>query len=77
MRLASKHYAPDFLATCTLYTSTEPCAMCSGAIYGDDPANPTMHLPCRVVLSSGQKEIEVMGPLLEEEAAQVHEGFWR
>jgi tRNA(Arg) A34 adenosine deaminase TadA len=33
MRLASRSYDPDFLRTCTLYTSTEPCAMCSGAIY--------------------------------------------
>jgi tRNA(Arg) A34 adenosine deaminase TadA len=33
MRLASQNYSPDKLATCTLYTSTEPCAMCAGAIY--------------------------------------------
>ena len=33
MRLASQHFPPEKLATCTLYTSTEPCAMCSGAIY--------------------------------------------
>ncbi|MFN8470945.1 MAG: nucleoside deaminase [Anaerolineae bacterium] len=33
MRLASRRFEPDFLANCTLYTSTEPCAMCAGAIY--------------------------------------------
>ena len=33
MRLASQHFPPEKLATCTLYTSTEPCAMCAGAIY--------------------------------------------
>jgi tRNA(Arg) A34 adenosine deaminase TadA len=33
VRLASQKFDPAFLATCTLYTSTEPCAMCSGAIY--------------------------------------------
>lgn len=33
MRLASHQYDPEFLSHCTLYTSTEPCAMCSGAIY--------------------------------------------
>ncbi len=33
MRLASRQYEPAFLAECTLYTSTEPCAMCAGAIY--------------------------------------------
>ena len=33
MRRASKLYSKDFLWSCTLYTSVEPCAMCSGAIY--------------------------------------------
>ena len=30
---ASKRWRPDFLAGCTMFTSGEPCAMCSGAIY--------------------------------------------
>ncbi len=30
---AAKAYDVEFLAGCTLYTSAEPCAMCSGAIY--------------------------------------------
>jgi len=33
MRLATQNFPPEKLATCTLYTSTEPCAMCAGAIY--------------------------------------------
>ena len=33
MRLASQKYAPEFLERCSLYTSTEPCVMCAGAIY--------------------------------------------
>src|SRR5262245_7107907 len=33
MRKASQKYDMDYLARCTLYTSTEPCAMCAGAIY--------------------------------------------
>jgi tRNA(Arg) A34 adenosine deaminase TadA len=30
---AGKLFTESELATCTLYTSTEPCAMCAGAIY--------------------------------------------
>jgi tRNA(Arg) A34 adenosine deaminase TadA len=33
VRLASKKYDSEFLRSCTLYSSTEPCAMCAGAIY--------------------------------------------
>ena len=33
MRLASQHFPPEKLALCTLYTSTEPCAMCAAAIH--------------------------------------------
>eukprot|EP01031_Cornospumella_fuschlensis_P007878 gene7878-biopygen6610 len=33
VRLAASVLTPAQLATCTLYTSTEPCAMCAGAIY--------------------------------------------
>jgi tRNA(Arg) A34 adenosine deaminase TadA len=84
------------LALCTLYTSTEPCAMCAGAIYwtglgrvvfalaetgllrytGTHEQNPTLDLPCREVFARGQKQIIVAGPLLEDEAGKVHQGFW-
>jgi tRNA(Arg) A34 adenosine deaminase TadA len=30
---AGKRFTPSELALCILYTSTEPCAMCAGAIY--------------------------------------------
>ena len=33
MRLASQRFPPEKLELCTLYTSTEPCAMCAGAIH--------------------------------------------
>lgn len=93
---AAKMLSEEELARCTLYTSTEPCAMCAGAIYwigvgrvvfamsekgllaftGNDKENPTLDLPCREVFAHGQKEIVVLGPMLEEEASVVHEGFW-
>lgn len=88
--------SPEQLALATLYTSAEPCVMCTGAVYwtgigrivyalsetrlleltGDNPENPTFSLPCREVLAHGQRDIEVLGPLLEDEAATVHLGFW-
>lgn len=47
------------------------------ALTGDDPENPTLDLPCRVVLGAGRRAISVTGPLLEEEAAASHRGFWK
>ena len=87
----------EALAAATLYTSTEPCAMCAGAIYwagvsrvvfglreselraltGVDPANPTLALPCREVFARGQRPVEVIGPVLEDEARAIHQGFWQ
>jgi tRNA(Arg) A34 adenosine deaminase TadA len=95
MRQASKIYESNFLAQCTLYTSTEPCPMCAGAIfwgnvrrvvYGlseeglydmtGETSEEVLYLPCREIFEKGRKRIEVTGPLLEEEAKEVHEGFW-
>ena len=96
VRLASQRFDGPTLAGSTLYTSTEPCAMCAGAIHwsgigrvvfalaedqlfqlaGGDPANETMSLPCREVFARCRRPIEVVGPLLEEEAERVHRGFW-
>ncbi|HVM71063.1 MAG TPA: nucleoside deaminase [Anaerolineales bacterium] len=33
VRLASRHFTPENLAHFILYTSTEPCCMCAGAIH--------------------------------------------
>ena len=33
MRLASRQYSFEALTHCTLYTSTEPCPMCTGSIF--------------------------------------------
>jgi tRNA(Arg) A34 adenosine deaminase TadA len=95
MRKASKRYARDFLQKCTLYTSTEPCPMCAGAIIlgnvrrvvfglseeglyemaGVD-SEEVLYLPSRELFAKGKKSIEVVGPILEDEARKVHENFW-
>lgn len=93
---AVRAIGPEQMRRATLFTSAEPCAMCTGAAYwtgvgrivyglaessllaltGAHEQNPTLDLPCREVLRHGQREIAVLGPLLEDEAAQVHEGYW-
>jgi tRNA(Arg) A34 adenosine deaminase TadA len=96
MRKASSKYDHTFLAKCTIYTSTEPCPMCAGAIfwgnvrrvvYGLSEENlyemvgrdseDILILPCRELFGKGRKHIEVIGPILEEEARKVHVGFWQ
>lgn len=48
-----------------------------GALIGPHPENLTMDLPCRIVLGAGQRVIDVIGPLLEDECKAVHDGFWK
>lgn len=43
---------------------------------GGHPENPTFSLPCREVFARGQRPVAVAGPMLEDEAARAHEGFW-
>jgi tRNA(Arg) A34 adenosine deaminase TadA len=93
---ALRQFSPSDLASCTLYSSAEPCAMCAGALYwagigrlvygqseaslkqstGNHPENPTLDLPCRTVLVAGQPHVEVIGPMLEAEAAELQREFW-
>jgi tRNA(Arg) A34 adenosine deaminase TadA len=47
------------------------------AVTGNHPENPTLDLPCREVFVSGQRQTEVVGPMLEDEAEAVHEGAWK
>jgi tRNA(Arg) A34 adenosine deaminase TadA len=46
------------------------------SITGNHPENPTLDLPCRKVFESGQRPTEVVGPMLEDEAAAVHDSAW-
>lgn len=94
VRLASHTLPTATLASCTLFTSTEPCPMCAGAIFWSHigrvvyalseealygaigSTTETLLIPCRSILAAGQRPIEVVGPALEDEALQVHTGFW-
>jgi tRNA(adenine34) deaminase len=90
---SARRWKREDLARATLYTSTEPCPMCTGAIgwsvnrlvfglsqaemyrrYGAEAAPPRFIDPwnCRVLLDRLEPPMEVIGPLLEEEAAGPH-----
>ncbi len=43
---------------------------------GAHEENPTLDLPCEVVFKAGQRPTEVVGPLLEDEAAALQADFW-
>ena len=91
-RSAASRYDVDFLADCTLYTSTEPCAMCSGGIYWsgigrvvfacsvltlrDRLQRGGLVIPCRDILDRGTRPVTIIERVLEEEAFKVHENFW-
>ncbi len=45
-------------------------------ITGNHAENPTLDLPCRDVFATGQLPVEVIGPMLEEEAAELQRAFW-
>ncbi len=89
VRSASQQYSPDELRPTTLYASTEPCAMCAGAIFWarigrvvfglraerhyemKSDTGRQLRLRCHEVLARGNHEAEVIGPVLEDEAAAV------
>lgn len=88
---AIRCYDAETLWRCTLYTSTEPCPMCSGAIYWANIGRVVFGcsveaqeritrrdfgITSRDILSVGNKNIQVIGPILEDEAAAIHREFW-
>ena len=88
---AVRQLSRDALGRCVLYTSCEPCAMCVGAMYwagvrsvvyglpSDELAKlagSDFLIPCRQLFAQASEPVEVVGPLLIDEARAVHLGFW-
>lgn len=74
----------------TLYCSTEPCAMCSGAVHWarvsrvvysvtqemlQERSGGRRKLKSERIIKSGQRQIEVVGPMLPEEGIAVFKGY--
>jgi tRNA(Arg) A34 adenosine deaminase TadA len=92
MRAASSRFSPEYLRGCTLYASTEPCAMCAGAICWGGvgrvvfalgagalhavAGTPALATECRDVFAGSAYPVDVSGPHREAEARAVHEQFW-
>ncbi len=92
VRLAVQTYDFAFLEGCVLYTSTEPCAMCSGAIYWSgigivvyacssprlaDFAGKGLEIRAHEVFAQGARKVTVIGPVLEDEAGELHARYWK
>ncbi len=88
---AARRFSADILAQSTLYTSTEPCAMCAGAIYWAgiptvvfgcsaaalaQLAGDDFLIPSSAVFAHGQRAVTLIGPVLEDEGIAVHGDFW-
>ncbi|GAB6109047.1 nucleoside deaminase [Fusibacter bizertensis] len=78
------------LEDCTLYSSTEPCSMCSGAIHWakisrlvfgirqevlNKKSNGIKKFTSKDILDRCGNPIEVKGPVLEEECLATFEGY--
>lgn len=88
LRQASSYFNQGDLKGCTMYSSTEPCAMCATAAYLCGVGRIVfglstevyverfggLPLGCREVFSHAPDyDVEVIGPLLSEEALDVHQ----
>ncbi len=78
------------LESCTLYTSTEPCPMCAGAIHWARIARVVFSVSqaslqtmsggkpkpsAESIINMGRKNVEVTGPMLEDDGLAVFEGY--
>jgi len=88
---AIRQLSPDQIHRSVLYTSCEPCAMCVGKMYWAGirsiayalPAEELAALagrdfliPCSELFARAVEQVTITGPLLLDEARQVHLGFW-
>lgn len=89
---AIRRLDPDQLGRATLYTSCEPCAMCAATMYWAgirsvvyalpseelaELAGRDLTIPCRELFARAANAVHVIGPVLVDEARDVHRGHWQ
>ena len=88
---AIRRLSPEQIRRSVLYASCEPCAMCTGKIYWAGiravvyalssaelatMAGGNFLVPCTELFGRASEKVAVTGPLLLDEAREVHVGFW-
>jgi len=92
VRAAGHQFDRETINRATLYTSTEPCAMCAGAIYWAGLARLVFGVSGAVLgqiagesfvwssaelFDRGNQKIEVIGPINAITGRKLHQVFWR
>lgn len=85
-------FPPDVIRECSLYTSCEPCPMCTGAIFWSGIRQVVYSLPalrlgeiandkfcgeCTTLFNRADVKTLVIGPILQKEGEEVHKDFWK
>ncbi|HEY9466136.1 MAG TPA: nucleoside deaminase [Vicinamibacterales bacterium] len=88
---AIRDLSPEQIRRSVLYASCEPCAMCVGKTYWAGIrsvvyalsseelaklAGGSFLMPCRELFARATDPVTVVGPMLVDEAIDVHLGYW-
>ena len=88
---AIRQLSIDEIRRSVLYTSCEPCAMCAGKMYWAGIRSlvyalssaelahftgPSFLIPCGELFNRSIEPVSIVGPLLLDEAREVHRGYW-
>jgi tRNA(Arg) A34 adenosine deaminase TadA len=91
INMAWKSLPADVIKASVLYTSCEPCPMCTGAIFWSGVRTVVFSLPatvlgeiandkfcqsCCELFDRADDKTTVIGPILQEEGELVHQDFW-